>query len=77
MKKLIPSPADGQKRTVKRFAWIPEEISDSDGKRYIVFFEFYNVEQKYVEGQVYINQEWTDVKKVVRHKKGSIKLPFL
>lgn len=66
MKRLIPSPTDGQKRTVKRFAWIPEEISDSEGRRFNVWLEFYNVEQKYVEGQVYINQEWVDVKKVVR-----------
>lgn len=68
MKRLIPSPTDGQTRSIKRFALLPVEVMDESGNRYRVWLESYCVEQKYVEGQNFITQEWVDVKKKVIKK---------
>lgn len=70
MKFPIPSPKAGQRRTVKRFAWMPEEMTDKEGNRYTVWLEFFNVIQEYIEGQKYIVQEWVDVERKV-NKKGA------
>lgn len=66
MKFPIPSPKSGQTRTIKKFAWIPQEISDTDGNRYTVWLEFYNVIQVFVEGQEYVTREWREVERRVR-----------
>lgn len=68
MKWKIPEPKDGDKRTVKRFAWIPQEITDDAGKRYVVWLEFYYIEQVYCEGQEYKTRQWAEVEKKI--KKG-------
>lgn len=73
MKFPIPSPKADQTRTIRRFALLPVEVTDDKGNRFRVWFESYNVEQIFVEGQNFITQEWVDVKKVVRNKKGASK----
>lgn len=66
MKWKIPKPKQGQKRTVKKFAFIPEELTDDEGNRFVVWFEFYSVEQEFIEGQQMITQEWKEIKRKVR-----------
>lgn len=71
MKFPIPSPKADQTRTITRFALFPVEVTDDNGNRFSVWFESYSVDQKFVEGQNFITQEWVDVKKKVRKKKGA------
>ena len=66
MKYLIPNPVNGQKRTIRKFAFLPEEMTDAEGKRYTVWLEFYNVIQQFVEGQEFIVREWKEIKREVR-----------
>lgn len=68
MKFPIPSPKADQTRTIRRFALLPVEVTDDTGNRFKVFLEWYRVEQKFVEGQNFITQEWVDVKKKVIKK---------
>lgn len=66
MKFPIESPKNGQRRTVKKFAWIPERMTDSEGNHFTVWLEFYDVVQEYVHGQKYIVQEWLEIERKVR-----------
>lgn len=66
MKFQIPEPKNGDKRTIKRFAWLPQEIADDSGKRYVVWLEFYYIVQVFFEGQEYVNRQWKEIERKVR-----------
>lgn len=65
MKFQIPEPKNGDKRTIKRFAFLPQEIIDGE-KSYIVWLEFYYILQEYSEGQEYVTRQWKEVERKVR-----------
>lgn len=65
MKWVLPSPKSGEKRTIKRFAFLPQEIIEGE-KSYIVWFEFYYIMQEFCEGQEYVTRQWKEIERKVR-----------
>lgn len=66
MKFPIPAPKAGQRRTIKRFAFLPEEMTNDKGDRFTVWLEFYFVIQEFIQEQTYIKEEWREIEKKVR-----------
>lgn len=63
MRRYIPNPSEGEKRTRRKFAWEKVLATDNEGRTAEIFLEWYEVTEEFHKHQKEIVEEWAIIER--------------
>lgn len=69
MRRYIPNPKEGDKRTRLKFAWEKVIATDGEGRSAEIWFEWYEVTEEFHKHKKEVVEEWAVIERKIVDKK--------